>query len=120
MEMICRCAQKPGYVRIHTLAARLNVTPPSASKMAGKLRDEGLVSFERYGIITPTQQGWQLGRLLLERHDILQQFFRRLNQSEDALKLVEQIEHFVDPKTAANLRSLLQTGYLPAYENSSS
>ena len=66
LEMICRCAQKPGFVRINTLAARLNVTPPSSSKMAAKLKEQGFIEFERYGIITPTPRGWELGPLFLQ------------------------------------------------------
>lgn len=116
LEMICRCALKPGYVRIHTLASRLNVTSPSASKMAAKLKEEGLIHFERYGIIIPTPQGWEVGRYLLARHDILHRFFCLLNKSENELKLVEQIEHFVDKKTVQNLEQMIE--YLQSKNNS--
>ena len=111
LEMICRCAQKPGYVRINTLAARLNVTPPSSSKMAAKLKEQGYIEFERYGIITPTQKGWDMGTYLLRRHAVLHEFFCRVNQSNDELKLVEQIEHFINPKTVQNIELLLQNGF---------
>lgn len=107
LEMICRCAEKPGYVRINTLAARLNVTPSSSSKMASKLKDGGYIEFERYGIITPSQKGWELGRYLLHRHDILHRFFCRLNQTENELRLVEQIEHYIDPTTIRNMERQL-------------
>lgn len=107
LEMICRCAQNAGYVRIHTLAAQLNVTSPSASKMTAKLRESGLVDFEPYGLIVPTPAGWELGKALLSRHEILQHFFCALNQTESELALVEQIEHFMDHRTIQNLELLL-------------
>ena len=103
LEMICRCAQKPGYVRINTLAQKLNVTPPSSSKMAAKLREQGFVEFERYGIVTPTAKGWELGNYLLHRHEVMHQVFCRHNGSENELQLVEQIEHFIDPVTVTNM-----------------
>lgn len=106
LEMICRCSQTSGYIRINLLAQKLNVTPPSSSKMASKLREQGYVEFERYGIVTPTAKGWQLGNYLLHRHEVLHRFFCRLNGSEDELQLVEQIEHFIDPVTVANLEKL--------------
>ena len=111
LEMICRCAQKPGYVRINTLASRLNVTPPSSSKMAAKLKEQGFIEFERYGIITPTPRGWEMGAYLLRRHELLQDFFCRINGTDDELKLVEQIEHFIDPRTVENIERLLKKGF---------
>lgn len=111
LEMICRCAQKPGYVRINTLATRLNVTPPSSSKMAAKLKEQGYIEFERYGLITPTQKGWDMGAYLLRRHAVLQEFFCRINHSEDELKLVEQIEHYIDSETVRNIEEILKNGF---------
>ena len=50
LEMICRHIQENGYIRIHFLAEQLHVRPSSASKMVGKLREMGLVTFEKYGL----------------------------------------------------------------------
>lgn len=107
LEMICRCGGNPGYVRINALAARLNVKPSSASKMVAKLREQGFVSFEPYGIVTPTEKGWGLGSYLLHRHEVLQRFFCLVNRSENELRLVEQIEHFIGPDTIGNMEALI-------------
>lgn len=107
LEMICRAGGKPGYVRINALASRLNVKPSSASKMVAKLREQGLVNFEPYGIITPTEKGWRLGSYLLYRHDILQRFFCLVDRSDTELRLVEQIEHFIGPETIRNMEELI-------------
>ena len=107
LEMICRQARAEGYVRINFLAGRLNVRPSSASKMVYQLREQGLVTFEKYGLIQPTQRGWEIGRYLLYRHDVLHRFFCLVNRSEDELEQVEQVEHYLNEKTVRNLEALV-------------
>ena len=79
LEMICRLSQDGTPVRIGDLAKCLHVRPSSASKMAGNLRSSGLVRFEKYGTVTLTEAGLQLGRYLLFRHTVLQNFFCYIN-----------------------------------------
>ena len=75
LEMIARCAGEAGYVRINQLAEKLHVRPSSASKMVGKLKELGLLDFEKYGLISMTEEGRAVGQALLRRHDILHRFF---------------------------------------------
>ena len=107
LEMICRQARAEGYVRINFLAGRLNVRPSSASEMVYQLREQGLVTFEKYGLIQPTQRGWEIGRYLLYRHDVLHRFFCLVNGSTDELEQVEQVEHYLNESTVHNLDILL-------------
>lgn len=109
MEMIYRCAQTEHYARVGDLAARLNVQPSSASKMAGKLAEMGFLRFERYGIIRLTEKGAEAGKYLLWRHNVLLRFFSLLNHTGDELDEVEQIEHFVRKNTVENLAHLTET-----------
>ena len=106
LEMICRHIQENGYIRIHFLAEQLHVRPSSASKMVGKLREMGLVGFEKYGLIIPTERGMAVGRYLLWRHDVLHRFFRLLNHSDCQLEQVEKVEHFMSRETMENLEKL--------------
>lgn len=108
LEMIGRCMQESGYVRVNALAAKLNVRPSSVSKMVNKLRELELVQFEKYGLITTTEKGYGEAQYLLWRHEVLLRFFRRLNGGEDQLTLVEQVEHFMDKKTVENLDRMLR------------
>ena len=107
LEMIGRCIQASGYVRVGTLAAKLNVRPSSVSKMVGRLRELGLVQFEKYGLITLTKRGNEISSYLLWRHDVLLRFFQRLNRTGGHLSLVEQVEHFMTRETVENLERLL-------------
>lgn len=94
-------------VGVNEIAAKLHVRPSSASKMTGKLREQGWVTFEKYGQIRLTEQGRERGEYLLWRHNVLSEFFRRLNHSEGELRQVEQIEHFLDEQTIRNLEKLI-------------
>lgn len=107
LEMIYRRTQEGKVVRINQLAALLHVKPSSASKMAAKLRESGMVEFESYGFIELTSKGQKAGAYLIHRHEVLHQLFCQINGSGDELALVEQIEHFVDNKTVQNIERLL-------------
>ncbi len=113
LEMICRQTNMEGYARINFLAQRLNVRPSSASKMVYQLRDLGLVAFEKYGLIRPTEEGSTLGGYLLYRHDLLHRFFCWVNGTQDELEQVEQVEHYVNETTLRNLADLMERLEVP-------
>lgn len=108
LEMICRYAKTDGYARIGVLSSKLNVRPSSASKMVNHLKDAGLVEFEKYGLIKPTQEGIEMGNYLLHRHNVLQEFFCYLNSSECELEQVEQVEHFINKTTLENIEKFME------------
>ena len=81
-------------------------SPSSSSKMVANLKMMGYVDFEPYGVVRPTKKGWQVGEFLLHRHVVLDEFFHLLNHSDHHLKLVEQIEHYIDRETLDNLEEL--------------
>lgn len=108
LEMICRLSNEEGFARVNELAARLHVTPSSSSKMVAVLRENGLVEFEKYGVIRPTAEGVLQGERLLCRHRLLTRFFCLLNGTGDELELVEQVEHFMPEETMQNLERLIR------------
>ena len=108
LEMICREARDTGFARVNLLAHRLNVRPSSVSKMVTQLRELGLVSSEKYGLVRPTAKGAELGSYLLRRHELLFRFFQWVNGTEDVLEQVEQVEHFIQPETLENLAKLME------------
>ncbi|MGI6176280.1 MAG: metal-dependent transcriptional regulator [Christensenellales bacterium] len=107
IEMIYRCSQQYTQVRVSTLASMLHVKPSSASKMIGKLKEAGLVHFEKYGPVTLSALGEDYGAYFLWRHNVLHRFFTFVNGVPPRLKQVEQIEHFIDEQTLLNLEALL-------------
>lgn len=104
LEMICRLHHDRGPVRIKELAECLHVKPSSASKMAGNLKKQGLIDFEKYGAVSLTEDGMQLGEYLLFRHEVLHRFFCFINQNDNELEQVEKVEHFMNPQTVYNIQ----------------
>lgn len=107
LEMICRIHRDGQPVRIKELAECLHVKPSSASKMVGNLRKQGLVCFEKYGTVSLTEEGLELGEYLLFRHEVLRRFFCYINQNSNELEQVEKVEHFIEPKTVYNIERWL-------------
>lgn len=99
LEMIYRLSLDTGFTRIHDLAAALNVQPPSATKMVQKLADIKYVNYEKYGIIMLSKKGRQTGKVLLERHRIIEEFLKMLGITEGVLEETEKIEHTISSRT---------------------
>lgn len=106
LEMICRNSLQEGFLRINKLAELLNVKASSASKMVQKLGEMGLLNYEKYGIIILSDAGKELGKFLLERHRIIEEFLRLLGCGEDVLLQTELIEHNINASTVENLKIL--------------
>jgi Mn-dependent DtxR family transcriptional regulator len=106
LEMISReCAARP-FIRVNELAQRLNVKDSSATKMVQKLGNLGYVDYQKYGMVTLTVKGRELGAFLLERHTLLEKFLSFIGCTEDALKQTELIEHNISPDTLKNIELL--------------
>lgn len=108
IEMIYRESQKCTYTRVSKIAADLNVKPSAASKMAAKLKELGLINYEKYGIITLTEEGERQGAYLLKRHEVIYSFFCFLTGGDVELKQIEQIEHFTDEKIIKSMERFLR------------
>jgi len=109
LEMIYRRSLQEPFIRINSLAQYLHVKDPSASKMVKKLGDLGYVHYEKYGIVTLTEKGRELGAFLLTRHCILENFFTAIGCA-NPLALAEQMEHFLSPETVENIK--MAAGFL--------
>lgn len=99
LEMIYRNSLTEGYMRINTLSELLNVAAPSATKMVQKLSHLGFLNYKKYGIIFLTEKGVEVGRFLLHRHEILQEFLFNLGVEEDLLLETELVEHNISLAT---------------------
>lgn len=106
LEMICRIERNNQAVRVSDLAEALHVRPSSCSRMVAKLSEQGYLKSIRYGTIMLTEQGRDKGKYLLWRHQVLLNFFEKLNHNRDELIEIEQIEHFLGEETVRNLEKL--------------
>jgi len=99
LEMIYRNCLKDGYMRINVLSELLNVKPSSTTKMVQKLTEIGLLDYKKYGIIFLTENGREIGKFLLARHQILETFLKNLGVEESILLETELIEHNITANT---------------------
>lgn len=108
IEMLYRECTNCKEMRVSTLSNLLNVNISSASKMILKLKSLNLVEAEKYELIKLTDKGENLGKYLLERHNILNKLFYIINKENVNLELIEQIEHYFDKKTIQNIKNFLK------------
>lgn len=106
LEMIYRTCGEEGYARVNRLAERLNVRPSSTTKVIKKLKELGLVNYQKYGVIKLTEKGKALGSFLLKRHEVIEEFLKILGVEETRLKDTEMIEHDVSLNTLRGLYTL--------------
>lgn len=99
LEMIYRTCQQASSVRVNALAEQLNVQAPSVSRTVRRLADKGYVTYQKYGVIELTGKGERLGKYLLARHEIIEQFLRNLGVTASLLVDTELIEHYLNPDT---------------------
>ncbi|UNC91961.1 transcriptional regulator MntR [Candidatus Contubernalis alkaliaceticus] len=95
IEMIYRLSQSSGYTRVNDLSEKLNVQPPSVTRMMKKLHEKSLLNYEKYGMIQLTEEGKRMGKFFLDRHNTLKEFFLLLGIEDQVQKEVEQIEHHI-------------------------
>jgi Mn-dependent DtxR family transcriptional regulator len=100
LEMIYRLSLSAGFTRVNELAQALNVQPPSATKMVQRLARQGLVKYERYGVIILGAQGRQRGQALLRRHEAITEFLTAVGVGgAEVFEQTEKIEHTVSALT---------------------
>ncbi|TCP54590.1 DtxR family iron (metal) dependent repressor [Tumebacillus sp. BK434] len=108
LEKIYELMKEKGYARVSDIASSLSVQPSSVTKMIQKLDEKKLVTYEKYRGIVLTPRGEQLGKLMKQRHKMLEEFLRMLGVSEQTIQNdVEGIEHHVSPTTMDALNNLV-------------
>lgn len=108
LEKIYELMNDKGYARVSDIANSLDVQPSSVTKMLQKLDDNKYVTYEKYRGIILTTRGKHLGKLMKQRHHMLEEFLRMLGVGEETIKKdVEGIEHHVSPRTLDSLQALV-------------
>ena len=74
--------------------------------MVQKLGKIGLLHYEKYGIIRLTEEGKRIGKYLLDRHSVIEKFFKLIGVKENLLENVELIEHSVTSSALKEINNL--------------
>ena len=94
IEQIYLLIEQKGYARVSDIAEALSVLPSSVTKMVQKLNKDGFFIYEKYRVLTLTAKGMKLGKRLVKRHELLEDFLRIIGVKEENIyNDVEGIEH---------------------------
>ncbi|MTK13638.1 MAG: transcriptional regulator MntR [Clostridiaceae bacterium] len=100
LEMIYRLSINIGFTRVHDLSHALNVQPPSVTKMIQKLAELKLLKYEKYGVIMLEDEGKQIAKRLINRHNTIEKFLKLLGTPEGKiLEETEKVEHAISSET---------------------
>lgn len=86
-------------IRVKDIGRKLNVSSPSVVKALIKLNNEGYVVYKKHHEILLTEKGRKLGKLLVKRNTILQDFLDVINSGCDKEKEAEAMEHYLSSPT---------------------
>jgi len=111
LETLYLIQKKKGYLKVRDIAAAMDVKPPSVVEMLRKLEDAELVDYERYGAITLTKKGIEIGKNTAEKHETFRKFLIFIGlpektASDDACEM----EHHLHPETISQFIEFV--GYL--------
>src|SRR5690606_2632367 len=94
LENIYKLINQKGYARISDIAEALEVHPSSVTKMVQKLDEKKYLVYEKYRGLILTPKGKKMGKRLVDRHELLEEFLRIIGVDEDLIYSdVEGIEH---------------------------
>ncbi|TCS84012.1 transcriptional regulator MntR [Tepidibacillus fermentans] len=95
LERIYTLIQEKGYARVSDIAEALEVQPSSVTKMIQKLDKDEYLIYEKYRGLILTPKGENIGKKLVDRHTLLEEFLRMIGIEDEKLiyQDVEGIEH---------------------------
>jgi Mn-dependent DtxR family transcriptional regulator len=109
LERIYKLIDEKGYARVSDIAEGLEVHPSSVTKMIQKLDKDNYLVYEKYRGLILTPKGQKMGKRLVERHVLLEQFLTIIGVSEDTIyKDVEGIEHHLSWDSITCIETLLE------------
>lgn len=109
IEQIYLLIESKGYARVSDIADALEVHPSSVTKMVQKLDKDGYLNYEKYRGLILTPQGKKIGKRLVYRHDLLEEFLELIGvNAENIYEDVEGIEHHLSWNSIDRIGDLVQ------------
>ncbi len=109
IEQIYSLISTKGYARVTDLAEALLVHPSTVTKMIQKLDKENFVHYEKYRGFILTEKGAKIGKRLVFRHDLLEEFLELIGVDEEQIyEDVEGIEHHLSWNAIDRIADLVE------------
>jgi DtxR family manganese transport transcriptional regulator len=112
VEAIAEFIAAHGVCRAKDLVNAFNVTHATVNNTIGRLQRDGLVTSQPYQPIELTRAGKRLANQARRRHEVVEQFLRKLGVSEENARIdSEGIEHHVGEETLRAMQRVLERGW---------
>ena len=109
IEQIYLLIESKGYARVSDIAEALSVHPSSVTKMVKKLDKDGYLNYEKYRGLILTTKGKKIGKRLVYRHELLEQFLGIIGVDEENIyDDVEGIEHHLSWNSIDRIGDVVQ------------
>lgn len=109
LERIYMLIEEKGYARVSDIAEALEVHPSSVTKMVQKLDKSEYLVYERYRGLILTAKGNKIGKRLVYRHELLEDFMQIIGVDESHIyQDVEGIEHHISWDAIDRIGDLVQ------------
>ncbi|SDD43050.1 iron (metal) dependent repressor, DtxR family [Paenibacillus sp. UNCCL117] len=109
LEKIYKLIDEKGYARVSDIAEGLEVHPSSVTKMIQKLDKDNYLIYEKYRGLILTSKGQKVGKRLVDRHQLLEQFLTTIGVAEENIyKDVEGIEHHLSTDSITCIETLVE------------
>jgi len=107
LEELYRFSLYTDTVRVTDLSVKLSVSMPSVTKALHKLKDGQYISYERYGEISLTEKGKELGEFLVNRNQLLKEFLILIKTNCNIEAEAEAMEHYLSEATIRSIQALV-------------
>ncbi|WP_181350084.1 transcriptional regulator MntR [Thalassobacillus sp. CUG 92003] len=109
IEQIYMLIEEKGYARVSDIAENLQVHPSSVTKMVQKLDKDQYLNYEKYRGLILTPKGKKVGKRLVYRHELLEQFLEIIGVDKGNIyEDVEGIEHHLSWNSIDRIGDLVQ------------
>ncbi|AHV98254.1 transcriptional regulator MntR [Paenibacillus sabinae] len=109
LERIYKLIDEKGYARVSDIAEGLEVHPSSVTKMIQKLDKDEYLIYEKYRGLVLTTKGKKVGKRLVDRHKLLEEFLAMIGvQEQNIYRDVEGIEHHLSWDSITCIESLVE------------
>jgi len=110
LETIAVLSRAHRVVRVKDIAKSLKVKMPSVTAALGKLSEQGLVNYVKYGYVDLTERGKAIADKVYSRHECLMDFFSEVLRmdAETADGEACRMEHHLAPQSCRQLYKLVE------------
>lgn len=107
LEELYRFSLYTDTVRVTDISVKLSVSMPSVTKALHKLKDGQYISYERYGEISLTEKGKELGEFLVKRNQLLKEFLILIKTNCNIEAEAEAMEHYLSEATIRSIQAIV-------------